>query len=122
MTIQQCYTAIGADFAEVIRRLGNEDRVQRFLLKLPADPSFSTLCQALEEKNYEEAFRAAHSLKGISMNLGLTPLAESSSALTEALRHGAPTVDVGPLFARLEQDYNTVAAAIRELCPDECQR
>ena len=115
MTVQQYYAAIGADYNEVIRRLGNEDRIRRFLLKFPADQSFSTLCHSLAENQYEEAFRAAHSLKGISMNLGLTPLAESSSAVTEALRAGPPSEDIGPLFAQLEGDYNTILAAIQGL-------
>lgn len=115
MTVQQYYAAIGADYNEVIRRLGNEDRIRRFLLKFPADQSFSILCHSLAENQYEEAFRAAHSLKGISMNLGLTPLAESSSAVTEALRAGPPSEDIGPLFAQLEGDYNTILAAIQGL-------
>lgn len=35
MTVKDCYEAIGADYQEVLRRLANEERVKRFLLKFP---------------------------------------------------------------------------------------
>ena len=35
MTVKECYEAIGADYEEVLRRLANEERVARFLLKFP---------------------------------------------------------------------------------------
>lgn len=90
MTVQQYYAAIGADYNEVIRRLGNEDRIRRFLLKFPADQSFSILCHSLAENQYEEAFRAAHSLKGISMNLGLTPLQSPAAQSPKRSAPGLP--------------------------------
>ena len=65
MTIEECYTNMGADYGDVLRRLGNEDRVKRFLGKIPEDTSFSLLCEAYEKGDGREAFRAAHSLKGI---------------------------------------------------------
>ena len=81
MTIEECYTNMGADYGDVLRRLGNEDRVKRFLGKIPEDTSFSLLCEAYEKGDGREAFRAAHSLKGICMNLGLTVLYTSSACL-----------------------------------------
>ena len=49
MTIEECYTNMGADYGDVLRRLGNEDRVKRFLGKIPEDTSFSLLCEAYEK-------------------------------------------------------------------------
>ena len=63
MNINECYQAMGADYEEVFGRLRNERLITKFVLKFPGDPSFSQLQSTLEEKNVEEAFRAAHTLK-----------------------------------------------------------
>ena len=63
MKINECYQAMGADYEEVFGRLRNERLITKFVLKFPGDPSFSQLQSTLEEKNVEEAFRAAHTLK-----------------------------------------------------------
>ena len=49
------------------------------------------------------------------MNLGITPLAESSSALTESLRDGVVPENLAALFGRVEKDYTRTLSAIREL-------
>ena len=51
MTVKECYEAIGADYEEVLRRLANEERVARFLLKFPGDESFAGLVKAVEESD-----------------------------------------------------------------------
>ncbi|MDO4271142.1 MAG: Hpt domain-containing protein [Eubacteriales bacterium] len=117
MTTEACYRAMGADYSEVIRRFATEERVRRFLVKVPDDPNYRTLAGALEAQDFETAFRAAHSLKGVCLNLGLGRLAESSAALTEALRSGAPSPDYAALFERLRQDYERTIESIGALDP-----
>ena len=73
MNINECYQAMGADYEEVFGRLRNEKLIAKFVLKFPDDPSFSQLKNSLAEKNTKEAFRAAHTLKGVAQNLGFTP-------------------------------------------------
>lgn len=113
MTIEDCYARMGANYEEVLRRLGKAERVARFLRKLPDEPSFPTLRQALQAGDAQEAFRAAHSLKGICMNLGLTALGNSASALTEALRGGRIPETAGELFAAVERDYRHAVLCIQ---------
>ena len=60
MTIQECYKAIGGNYEDVLRRLHNEALIQKFTLKFLEDPSYLLLKQALRDKNYEDAFRSAH--------------------------------------------------------------
>lgn len=86
MTIRECYEAMGGDYEEVLARLEKEEWIQRFALKFLEDPNYGILCAAMEEGNLEEAFRAAHTLKGGSLNLGFKKLQESSHEITEALR------------------------------------
>ena len=115
MTIQECYALIGADYEGLLRRLEKEDRILRFLSRFLEEGSFTALRTALAAQNAEEAFRAAHSLKGVCMNLGLTALYNSSDALTEALRDGVITPAASPLFEQVTQDYQTAVKNIGQL-------
>lgn len=106
------------DYDDVMSRLRTDDRVRKFLLKVPDDPSYSQLCTAMQERNVEEAFRAAHTLKGVSKNLSLTGLAYSSSNLTEALRGKTEFPDpeeIDPLFKKVKKDYSLTTACIQML-------
>lgn len=112
MTIQECYAALEGDYQEVLGRLYSDALVQRFVGKFLSDPSFPLLERSLKEQNYEEAFRAAHTLKGVTQNLSFTRLYRSSHELTEALR--ARDYDLAArLFPDVEADYLQTAAAIR---------
>ena len=83
MTIQECYEAIGGNYEDVLRRLRSEVLIRKFTLKFLEDQSYSLLKQALGDNNYEEAFRGAHTLKGVCQNLSFDRLYEVSSELTD---------------------------------------
>ena len=51
-----------------------------------ADENFAQLEQAIEQDDYARAFENAHALKGVSGNLGLAPMQQPISELTELLR------------------------------------
>jgi HPt (histidine-containing phosphotransfer) domain-containing protein len=113
MTVKECYDAMGADYEEVLSRLMSDDRIQRFLLKFPNDASYSLLCSSMEERNVTEAFRAAHTIKGVCQNLGLTPLCKSSEILTEKLRNAEEyTEDMEAMLDALKADYAKVISCI----------
>ena len=78
MTMQECYKAIGGNYEAVLGRLHSEALIQRFTLKFLEDQSYLQLKQALENKNYEDAFRSAHTLKGVCQNLSFDRLYEVS--------------------------------------------
>ena len=86
MTIQECYEAIGGNYEDVLGRLRSEALIRKFTLKFLEDQSYLQLKQALENKNYEDAFRSAHTLKGVCQNLSFDRLYEVSNELTELLR------------------------------------
>ena len=65
MTIQECYKQMGANYEDVLKRLYNEGMICRFTLMFLNDDSYPKLEQALKEGNVKEAFRAAHTLKGV---------------------------------------------------------
>ena len=111
MTLEQCYGAMGADYGDVFGRLRSERLIQKFVLKFLDDKSYELLCSSLESGNNEDAFRAAHTIKGMCQNLGFSVLARSSSALTEALRNG-PAPEAGQLFEQVKADYALTVSSI----------
>ena len=112
MTLQECYIALGGDFEDVKRRLPTDRMVQKFVLKFLNDSSYQLLCDSLESKNYPEAFRAAHTIKGVCQNLSITKLQDSSSRLCESLRNGY-TPESGVLAEEVREDYAQTVAAIQ---------
>ena len=114
MTVEQVYKNMDSDYASVKDRLQNDALIEKFLIKFLADESYANILKNLEEQNLEEAFRAAHTLKGVCQNLGLDRLYKSSYDVTEALRNGKN--DVTPeMMEKLESDYDVTVASIREL-------
>lgn len=114
MTIRECYDELGLDFDAVLSRLVNERLVQKFALKFLDDPSFQNLKDALDSKDVETAFRAAHTLKGVCLNLGFDNLYPSSKDLTELLRAGRMD-GYEDLFAEVEKEYNRTCEALRKV-------
>lgn len=112
MTIQECYSALGGDYQDVLSRLRTDSLVQKFMLKFLDDPSYGNLCAAMESQNREEAFRAAHTIKGVCQNLSFTKLYQSSHELCEALRtEWAP--NAAQLAEQVTKDYQMTVDAIR---------
>ncbi len=116
MTLRECYTQMGGNYDEAIKRLMNEKLMERFLQKFLTDPSFNELKEAIESGDLEKAFRGAHTLKGVSANLALTELTYSSSLLTEALRNANGSIPESSiiLFISVKNDYNHVINTIKD--------
>lgn len=112
MTLQECYAALGGDYDEVIGRLRSERMVQKFVLRFLDDKSYELLCGSMESGNYEEAFRAAHTIKGVCQNLSFTALYRSSALLCEDLRNGSATPQTAQLAAQVREDYRRTVDAI----------
>lgn len=114
MTVKECYEQMGADYEGVLRRMGSETVIRRFALKFLQDPSFNDLKESLQKNDREEAFCAAHTLKGVCLNLGLDELYEVSTEITEKLR-GRESIGSEDLFKKVEEKYQKTVEAIRGL-------
>lgn len=113
MTLEACYEKLDGNYGDVKRRFQSDRLVQKFALKFLNDPSYENLCQALKDERYEDAFREAHTLKGVSQNLSFTRLHEESGKLTEALRGGA-NPEAEALLSQVSVQYEKVCQAIKE--------
>ena len=112
MTLEACYAAMGGDYAGVTGRLHSERLVQKFVLKFLSDSSYKLLESSLAAQDYAEAFRAAHTIKGVCQNLSIDRLGDSVSRLTEALRGGWSDA-AAPLIEEVRADYRLTVDAIR---------
>ena len=114
MTIEQCYSAIESNYEEVLGRFaGNKMLVEKFARKFLDDPSYQTLVETMDKADYEEAFRAAHTLKGVCANLGYTQMFKVSSDLTEELRGGNPDAAKLPeMLEKVSSEYKKTVDAI----------
>ena len=117
MTLRECYAAFGGDLDALLLRLPSERLAVKLLRKFPEDGSFRELCAAVSAGDLDTAFRCAHSLKGLCLNLEFPGLLASSSALTEVLRPGNEYCPerTARLLEQVRQDYQQVCDAIGQL-------
>ncbi len=77
----------GADVENTVKRfMGNEAMYEKFLKKFVYNSNYTGLEENISSGNYGEAFKCAHTLKGVSANLGLDPIFKAASELTEEFR------------------------------------
>ena len=58
MTLENLYQEIGGNYANIMERLLQEERIKKFVLLFLKDNSHQLFIQALEQGTAEEAFRA----------------------------------------------------------------
>ena len=100
----------GADVDTTLKRfMGNEKIYLKFIKKFLDDKNFEAIENGLAQNNYEAAFAGAHSLKGVAGNLGLNPVYEAASEMSELLRNaksnGVDAEKVQEVKAKLEKCY-----------------
>lgn len=86
MQIEQFYTLVGGDYQKMVSMLGNADNVVKYAKMFMGDDTFEKLVAAMEEERWADAFRFAHTMKGVTSSIGLNDLYNASYALTEDLR------------------------------------
>ena len=114
MTAEECYKLAGGDYQAVIERVGTEERVVKYLGKFLKDGSYQALCEALERRDWKQAFTCAHNLKGMCVNLSLTGIGQAASELCEALRYGPPEEDLTAPIEELKRSYEQTASSVSE--------
>ena len=116
MTIEECYQEIGGSFADVSARLPSVKLIEKLVETFLDDQSYTMLCEQMKAGNRPEAFRAAHTLKGVCANLGFSRLTSSASQLTEILRPEGEIIpaEAHELLETVCEDYQTAVAAIRK--------
>ena len=117
MDINEFYREIGVDAKDVLNRLGSVVLIKKYLNKFAKDGTFADLKKGIAEKDYQAAFRAAHTLKGICLHLELLPLSEISVNLTDILRNYTPDreSDLNGTFESFSKVYSEIVAKLENL-------
>ncbi|MEG1427094.1 MAG: Hpt domain-containing protein [Oscillospiraceae bacterium] len=77
----------GADIEGAMDRfLGDTELYETCFSLFLQDEAFGKLGEALAEKDDQKAFEYAHTLKGVTGNMGLTPLYQAICSMVEDLR------------------------------------
>ena len=104
MDIKECYKEMGADYEDVLRRMGSDSLVERFTLRFLDDKSYQMIKDGIAA--------GAHTLKGVCLNLGFSSLYEVSAQLTEDLR-GRVIEGSEAAQAAVDREYQRTENAIR---------
>lgn len=120
MTVKDVYEATGGDYESALRRFMSESRLEKFVKMFLDDPCYRELETALSVKDTEEAFRAAHTLKGVCLNMSFSKLFASVDTVTEALRHADAdnTDDMARVYASMKPlrvHYSSIIDHIRSM-------
>lgn len=115
MELRAIYESMNGDYDSVINRLRDEERIKKYLLKFLNYHYDELIQNALNDRDYEIAFREAHNLKGICANLNLDALGVAASELTEALRGRNPEGDISYLVEAMKMNYDKTALALNAL-------
>lgn len=114
MNLREFFTEVGGDYESVLLRLPSSSMVKRFVYKFVDDPSYEELKSAWKQSDIPTAFRAAHTLKGIAVNLGLDNLGEAASQLTEQLRNTS-VLPSAEYMEAVDRSYQMTVAKIRQI-------
>ena len=115
MTVPEFYESIRGDYDGVMSRLMKQERILKYVGKFFGGTGLTEMDKALSEQRWPDAFREAHSMKGMALNLGFSVLAASSSELCEALRSGEPVGDIPGMYEAVKRDYAETEAAAKQL-------
>ena len=103
--------AFGAGVDEGLARCMNNEAFYLRLVNMElGDVNFTKLQDALSSGKTQEAFAAAHALKGVLGNLALTPIYQPMTELTEILRNADGQADPGNLPERIMESFAALKA------------
>ena len=77
------------------------------------DPTLADLNTAVRNQAWDDAFTAAHALKGLAGNMGFVPLMHATGQLVVLIR-GGRTREIAESMAQVNSSYRDITDAIRQ--------
>lgn len=114
MTVKEFYESIGSDYNVALSRLMDDNFITKLLTKFKTDQNYANLESTMSSGDIKGAFTAAHTLKGLALNLGMDALGRTASELTEALR-SEDGEKAKTLMPPVVEEYKKVTAALAQL-------
>ena len=98
------------------RFLGNEDFYFRMVAKVLNDPNYENLKANVAAKNWPEAFKDAHNIKGMTANMSFNAISGVAAELSDTLKTGNyDEAVIMPLFDKLNEAYPQLLEDIKSL-------
>lgn len=115
MEFLEMLKSIDIDIENTLYRFGNNKKLlEKFIRKFSEEKTFEDLTNAVRDKNYNEIEACAHTLKGVSANLGFKQLSECCNTVVWDVRKGDYN-KVGSDFDNLAAEYQKVIEGINKL-------
>lgn len=106
---REIFEAYGADYEITMERfMGSEKMYLECLNMLFDDENMQNLEKALRSSNLQNAFEAAHTLKGVAGNMGLTHLYNAICTIVELLRKKEKRNDYLELYEAIRLEFQKV--------------
>ncbi len=104
----------GFQVTPTLERFGNSEAMyKRFLTMFAQDQNFEVLKNACNERDAEKMFKSAHTIKGMSANLGLQNVHQITSKMVELYRAGM-IEDAYSLLSSLTAAYQETIDTIKK--------
>lgn len=88
-TLNDKLAQYGIDYMDAMERMDDDADLYKMLaLKYLTNQAYNDLVAALEVKEFDDAYKAAHTLKGVAGNLSFATLFKAAAAMSEALYEG----------------------------------
>jgi two-component system sensor histidine kinase/response regulator len=119
--------ATAIDLSAALGRLGGDESLLADLIQFFFEDAFgllATMQKGIAERNWDEARRAAHSLKGLSSNFSATRAVNALQMIEMCDRNGAtPTTEssMKEFAAEADEEVLWLAAALAEYCAQACE-
>ncbi len=106
---------VGVDTHAALTRLVRNERVyEKILFNFLSDTNFYELENCIAKRDYKKAMFSAHTLKGISGNLGMEPLFRKLDELVKKI-YNNDFVDIDMLFLQISNIYHSIYRVIEKL-------
>ena len=116
MTVKEFYDAAGGGYEEMLAKFSSDATITAFLKIFKRDTNYAKLLEMLDADDTEGAFQAAHTFKGVVLNLNIVGLIDPVCNVVEALRAG--NIDEAKALApALKQSYDKAWNALIQLLP-----
>ena len=116
MTMEECYTQMGANYHRVLRRLGKESLLVKIAEMFPQDESYNRMKAMMDqpEGNIELTMRAAHKFYGLCLNAGYANLSKVMELLVDALEDG-DIEEAQHQLRRVTRQYNFTCKLLKDV-------
>ncbi|MBR4555006.1 MAG: Hpt domain-containing protein [Ruminococcus sp.] len=122
MTLRELYSEIGGDYDKAVRVMRMDKLIDKHIRRFPGDGVAEQFFQAAESMDPERLFEAAHAMKGVCANLGLTALSETASEIAEEFRPGSRRKlsdgQVSERIAKIRELYSRTVEGIQKYAED----